>query len=353
MAEETVRLPRVSVVVPVRGDEPNIGKCLRSVLGGTLSEHQLELIVVDGGSSESTMQVVARLAAEHPCLRIVQNPERITPSGLNAGIRSSKGQAICILSAHSYLDADYLEKCLAALEQQQVDVAGGPMVTLSSVKGIQSGIVGAITSSKFGMGSSFRNVRKDGPVDTVVFGVYRRDVFERVGLFDERLVRNQDNELNSRLRSRGGTVWMVASTESYYYSRQDLPRLLRQNFRNGMYCILTWRLNPSSFAMRHAIPLFFALFLILGGVATWFVPLWGYFYVGVVAVYAGLAALASLQIGLRTKSMLAFLLPPAFAALHICYGLGSLVGIVRFIPRRLERRAPEKLISAERSDQRP
>jgi len=340
------------VVVPVRGDEPNIGTCLRSVLEGTLPEHQLEVIVADGGGSKSTMQIVARLAREHPCVRVVQNPGRTAPTGFNAGIRASRGQAICILSAHSYLDADYLEKCLAALEQQGVDVAGGPMVTLSSVKGLQASIVTAITSSRFGMGSSFRTVRKDGPVDTVVFGVYRRAVFEEVGLFDERLVRNQDNELNSRLRSKGGRVWMVAGTSSYYYSRHSIPRLIRQNFRNGMYCILTWRLNPGSFALRHAVPLLFVLFLILGGIATLLLPLWGYFYLGILALYTGLAVLASLRIGLQTKSMVAFLLPPAFAALHISYGLGSLIGILRFGLRRLERREPEKLTPVECTDQR-
>jgi len=345
MTEHADNPPRVSVVVPVRGDEPNIGKCLRSILDGALPEHQLEVIIADGGGSAGTMKVVSALAEEHPCVRVVPNPGRIAPTGFNAGIKASRGQAICILSAHSYLDTDYLAKCLDVLEREEVDVAGGPMVTLSGADSLQSSMVRNITSSRFGMGSSFRTLRRDGPVDTVVFGVYRRSVFEKIGLFDERLVRNQDNELNSRLRSNGGRVWMVAGTSSYYYSRQSIGKLLRQNFRNGMYCILTWRLNPGSFVLRHAVPLLFVLLLILGGIAAAALPVLRYLYLGILGLYGVLAVLASLQVGLRSRSLLAFLLPVAFATLHVTYGLGSLIGILRFCFRRIKRPGPEKLSS--------
>jgi len=343
MSENTNESPRLSVIIAARNEEKHIEQCLLSVINGTLSEEDIEIIVADGGSTDRTRQIVTDLSADHPCVRLIDNTKRTAPTGFNEAIKASVGRAICILGAHCYIKADYLETCLRRLESEDADVVGGPMVTLPGSDSLGARIVMAITSSRFGIGSSFRTVRREGPVDTVVFGVYRRRVFEEVGLFDERLVRNQDNELNSRVRVSGGRVWMTCETESYYYNRQRLSRLVRQNFYNGFYGILTWRINPASFTLRHAVPLFFVLFLLFGIPISLVFPALRYVFLGVLGLYAVLGVAASVQLGVRFKMPLAILFPLAFAALHVSYGVGSLMGIPRFGFRKLTGPAPEKL----------
>lgn len=343
MTASAETMPRVSVVIATRNEAAHIAAAIESVLTGTLPSEQVEIIVADGGSTDDTRRIVEGLAARHPNIRLIDNPGRTAPCGFNVAIRASWGQAICLLSAHSYLQANYLEACLAKLDSGQADVAGGPMVTLPGSDNAQARVIMAITSSKFGMGSSFRTVRRDGPADTVVFGVYRRSVFQDVGLFDERLVRNQDNEMNSRARAAGKRVWAVAETSSYYYNRASFAMLVRQNYRNGYYGILTWRINPASFTLRHAVPLLFVLFLLIGGgLSLLGGPLrWG--YLGIVGLYVLLAVGAAVQQGIRLRTPLAVLLPPAFVALHLSYGLGSLLGIPRFAFRKPPGPGPAKL----------
>jgi len=343
MGKGLEKTPAVSVIIAIRGDEPHVGRCLRSVLDGTLPEDDIEIIVADGGSSDHALRSLKEVAAGHLCIRVIDNPKRITPAGFNEAIKASTGRAICILSAHCYVDPDYLETCLAGLDSQCADVVGGVMVTLPGSDSAQARMIQAITSSRFGMGSSFRTIRRDGPVDTVVFGVYRREVFERIGLFDERLVRNQDNELNSRLRASGGKVWLASQTASYYFGRQSLRRLGVQNFRNGMYGILTWRITPASFAVRHAVPMMFVLFVMGGGLISLVWPAAAYAYLGALGLYATMGIAAGVSTALRTRDPLAMLLPFAFVVLHVVYGLGSLVGICRFGATRLAGPGPEKL----------
>lgn len=334
---------RLSVIIAARNEEQHIAQCLSSVLAGGLASQELEILVADGGSTDKTKEIVQAFCSTHSNIRLIDNPGKTAPAGFNIAIRASRGEAICILSAHSYVDETYFPRCLAKLESGEVDCVGGPMVTLPGSDNLESRMIMAITSSRFGVGSSFRTIRKEGPTDTVVFGVYRRDVFERIGLFDERLVRNQDNELNARLRAIGGKVWMVADAVSYYYNRVTFRRLFSQNFRNGLYGVLTWRINPASFSLRHAIPLLFVVFLLGGTAAAIFLPPLRYAFAAVLGLYGALAIGASLQQAKRFPHPLLLLMPLGFAALHIWYGVGTLLGLFRFGLGRLPGNVPDKL----------
>jgi len=339
----TSKRPRVSVIVATRNEEAHIEQCLRTVLDGALPPDDLEIVVADGGSTDRTREIIAGIAREHPNVRLIDNPGRTAPAGFNRAIWASRGDAVCVLSAHCYVDPYYFEAALEALDRVDADVVGGPMATLPGGQGMQARLVQALTTTRFGVGGSFRTFVKEGPVDTVVFGVYRRAVFERIGLFDERLVRNQDNELNSRLRAGGRGCWMVPTMKSYYYNRAGLKQLFWQNFRNGMYGVLTWRINPASFMLRHAVPMLFVLFLILGGLLAVIHPVLTLAYTGLLCLYGLLAVAASVQQGIRYRTGLALLMPLMFLGLHVAYGIGAVFGLFRFGLRRVPGGGPARL----------
>jgi glycosyltransferase involved in cell wall biosynthesis len=322
--------PHISVVIAARNEQEHIEECIRSIMEGTLGPEEVEVIVADGGSTDGTREIVSNLAARHTNVRLIDNPRRITPVGFNLGIRASRGETICVMGGHAWLDADYLRICRDKLSEVGADIDGGPMETICKNTGASARLAMAVQSSRFGVGSSFRNFSREGPIDTTAYAVYRRSVFERFGLFDERLVRNQDNELASRVRQGGGQIWMVASVHSHYYSRPTVGKMLKQNFRNGLYNWLTWRINPASFTLRHAVPFAFVLFLLLGIPLAVFSPVLRWVFLCVLGLYLSLDVLASIEAGLRLRTALAAILPLIFPALHVAYGTGTLLGVFRF-----------------------
>ena len=335
--------PTLSIIVATRNEEAHIERCLRSVLEGTLAPADYEILVVDGQSTDGTRPIVEGLMREHPQIRWIDNPKRITPVAFNLGLKAARGRHLCILSAHCFVDGDYFRTCLETLDRTGADVVGGKEVAIPAGDSVQARLIMSILNSRFGIGAAYRTTSKEGPTDTVSPGVYRRSVFERVGLFDERLVRNQDNELNSRLHTAGMRIWMTPRTRHYYYSRATLKGLLRQNFRNGLYGVLTWRINHSSVSPRHIVPALFVLGVVLGGPASLLVPFLRWPYLGGIALYVLLDVLASIAAGIRHKTPLALLLPVAFPALHITYGLGTLAGVFRFGWVKLAKTPPESL----------
>jgi glycosyltransferase involved in cell wall biosynthesis len=322
--------PLISVIVATHNEERYIESSIRSVLSGTIEPPRIEIIVADGGSTDRTREIVSALAQEFPgSVRLIENPKRTAPAGFNAGLLASRGRYISILCAHGGLTPNYFQVCLDKLASTDVDLVGGPEIVLSFDDSLQARMSVAILSSRFGVGASFRNRQTEGLVDAIL-GLYRREVFERIGMYDERLVRNQDNELCSRLTHSGGKILLVPNIQSYYRGRKNLLKLLKQSYSNGLYGILTWRINPSSFRLRHGIPLFFLLFLLWGGVMSTADPIFAWPYFGVLGLYGLLAVAASIEAGVKSKLPAAILFPGMFLAMHLCYGIGTFFGIFRF-----------------------
>ena len=346
--------PRVSVIMATHNEEKFIERCVLSVLEGTFPLDQLEIIVADGMSTDRTRDIVQRLARQYPCVQLIDNPERVAPTAFNRAIKASRGDTILLLSAHSQIDPDFICIVLDRLAQSGADMAGGVEVALPPSDTLQARIATAILGCRFGVGSSFRTRAKEGYVDTIGPSLYRREVFERIGLFDERLIRNQDNELNARLRAAGGRVWMTVATRAYYFGRGTIAALLRQNYRNGFYTMLNWRITPASFSLRHAVPLLFVLSLLAGALAILFDDqlarihasiegLLGLIYFSVLGLYVVLAATAAVMLALRHRRLAMLLTFFVFPLLHLCYGIGTLAGIFRFGLARICRIEPEKL----------
>lgn len=333
MEREQVGDWRVSVVVPMRNEAAHIDSCLQALIAQDYPAELIEVLVVDGQSNDRSREIVQELSdeltGEHPRIRLLDNPSRKTPAGFNVGIRAAAGDVIAIVSAHCELERDYLRQCVHYLRATGAENVGGLMRPVSV--SYWGEVIGAATSSPFGIGNSaFHYSEKEQFVDTVYMGAYRREVFDRIGVFNESLVRNQDYELNYRLRASGGRIFCTPAIQSRYHGRSSLRALWRQYFDYGFWKARVVRLHPASTKWRHLVAPAFVLAL-LGSLvlAAAFAPAWPLpALIGGCYVLASLCASAAAAV--RKGWRLLPGLPVAFAAVHLSWGLGFWWSWIRF-----------------------
>jgi glycosyltransferase involved in cell wall biosynthesis len=319
----------VSVVIPVLNEERYIAECIESVLSQSYPKDRMEVLLVDGMSKDSTRRIIEGYSQSHPYVRLLDNPRKVSPAALNIGIKASRGSVIVRLDAHTYYDRDYVAKCVETLEKVDAQNVGGPIVTLPGDDTPKARAIAAATSHPFGVGNSkFRTSAEPQFVDTVPFGAFRREVFDRLGSFNEHLTRNQDIEFNIRIRRAGGRIYLNPEIKSFYYNRSTLKALWRQNFVNGMWNIFTQSISGNTLSMRHYVPLIFVSALITGVLIAPLHPI-GLLQAGAVLLsYAAANLYYSVRLGLRNGARLIPHIMAAFLALHFSYGLGSLWGIL-------------------------
>lgn len=329
------RTARVSIVIPMRNEERHVGRCLDSLMEQDYPADCLEVKVVDGCSEDGSAAIVRSFAGRSPDVELLENPERVTPAALNIGIRNSSGDIVIILGSHSFVEPDFVSRNIAVLEATGADCAGGRIETISDRR--MGRVISQAMSSAFGVGNSrFRTSMKPGFVDTVAFGAYRREVFERVGLFDEELIRNQDDEFNFRLIRGGCRIFLDPSIRSSYYSRPTLRGLWKQYFQYGWWKTVILRKHGRLPAARNLAPAaalsVFCLALLLALV----VPPMVWLAAVMLATYLLLSVIVTLRsVGLAGPSML--LLPFAFATLHLSYATGFLCGLPNLVGIRGKR----------------
>ena len=316
----------VSVVMPIYNEENYIKKCIDSLILQDYPIDKMEWILVDGCSKDKTVEILEVYRQKYPQLiKILNNPYKIVPFAMNIGIAASQGKYIVRLDAHAEYATDYISKCVYYLETTDAENVGGVAVTKAN--GFWGKTIAKMLSSKFGVGNSqFRTNGESGYVDTVPFGAFRREVFTKYGGYDERLIRNQDNEMNFRIRKNGGKIYLANDIHTAYYCRDSVDGVLAMARKNGMWNVITMKLCPGSMGLRHFIPLLFVLSVICLSV---FGCLHGAFW-GLLAaelfLYFLLACLFSAKQAETAKEFLALvLLYPAF---HFSYGIGSVMGIV-------------------------
>lgn len=331
-------LPKITVIVPCRNEAEFIQRCLDSIIRNEYPHDRMEISVVDGVSEDGTWQIIEKYSAKYAFIQGLRNPQMITPVALNVGIKNSTGQIIFRVDAHAMLSPDYLRLCVEALISSAADNVGGTMETLPSTSGIVAKAIAMSISHPFGVGNSpFRVSRNTAALtDTVFGGCYRRQVFDRIGLFNEKLPRGQDMEFNRRLCNAGGRILLDPHIKNAYYPSPDLKTFWRHNLHDGEWAILPFaysRVVP--IRLRHVIPLIFiaALFgLAVSGMCS--LPMRDLLY-GLVASYMALSLLSAFQIAMRERDpLLVFLMPLVFGIRHVAYGLGSALGIVRLLGKR-------------------
>jgi succinoglycan biosynthesis protein ExoA len=323
--------PFVSVVIPMRNEGSEFAQCLDAVLGQDYPADRMEVIVVDGDSDDASASLAQEYAARDARVRVLRNPQRIVPTALNIGIRAARGGIIARVDGHTRIAPDYLRVGVETLRRTGADNAGGPMRAVGG--GGFGDAVAAAMSSRFGIGAYFHFGTVEREVDTVYMGMWPRAVFERAGLFDEELVRNQDDELNYRLRKLGGRVVLNPKMRSRYQNRQGVRRLARQFYQYGEWKVRVLQKHPRQMSWRHFVPPAFVAGLAGLALLAPIVPLAGGAMLGLMGSYAlillGVSAWQSRAAGWAAWPRTAL----AFAIIHITWGTGFLVGLFRHAGR--------------------
>jgi cellulose synthase/poly-beta-1,6-N-acetylglucosamine synthase-like glycosyltransferase len=328
-------LPMVSLVIPCRNEEKFIGSCLDSIIANDYPKESLEVLAIDGMSEDGTRAVLEDYAKEYRWIRLLENPKRITPVALNMGIATAKGEIIIWMSAHNQYERNYISRSVENLNKYGADNVGGVMKTLPRLDNFIGHAIVASLSHRFGVGNSYFRVRTDEPkwVDTVFGGCYRREVFDRVGLFNENLVRGQDMEFNLRLKKAGGKTLLVPDIVCYYYARSDMKSFWKHNWTNGVWAILPFIYSPIvPVSWRHLVPLVFVgSLLVTAALGLLWMPFFCLFLT-ILGSYVLVSLAASFQIAWRERDpRYLILMPFVFGMLHFGYGFGSLWGAIKLM----------------------
>lgn len=331
----TGRDVEVSIVVACRNEIGHIRDLLDSIVQQEMGDTLWEAIVADGMSSDGTRAVLDEYCVRHPQIRVVDNPRRIVSTGLNHAIRAARGPIIMRMDAHTSYAPDYCRCCLETLERTGADNVGGPARTKAS--DVRARAVAAAYHSRFSTGGArFHDVSYQGWVDTVPYGCWRKATLERFGLFDETLVRNQDDELNLRLVRMGARIWQDPAIVAWYSPRARLSPLFRQYFQYGFWKVAVIRKHRLPGSWRHIVPVLFVLLhaLVIVSLVTALAlaaPTWATASAIAGLVLVGTYGAATLSASVLTAQRSGWTtlpyLPAAFAAYHFAYGLGFLFGL--------------------------
>lgn len=316
--------------MPIRNEASFIAQSLGAVLVQDYPPEQLEVIVVDGESTDSTQDVVRKFMKAHSNLNLASNPGRIVPTAMNIGIKQAHGDVIVRVDGHTIIAPDYVRQCILALRRSGADNVGGRMDARSS--GSIGEAVAAATSSPFGVGGArFHYSDREEWVDTVYMGTWPKEVFERVGLFDEEMVRNQDDELNYRILDHGGRILLCPAIRSVYYNRSRLRSLWRQYFQYGYWKVRVMQKHPRQVRIRQLVPSVFVASLVLSSLGGFFwAPSWMALGIILLAYLVGLL-LAVMQLARSTPLKQMMVLPIVFSVLHASYGTGFIAGLLRMM----------------------
>lgn len=325
-------MPRVSIIVPCYNEHSTICLLLEAIYSQTHPRNEMEVIIADGKSTDNTLEQIAAFQAEHCDLavKVVTNERRTIPAGLNRAIQSARGEFIIRLDAHSMPRSDYVATCVADLERGDGDIVGGVWEIQPGGSGWMAKVIAASAGHPLGVGDArYRYAGNAGAVDTVPFGAYRRSLVDRVGLYDETLLTNEDYEFNTRVRHTNGTVWLNPAIRSIYFARPTFLELARQYWRYGYWKARMLRRYPNSLRWRQALPPIFVLgLLILGGLA-FVLPLACSLLLTLLALYLLALVAAGAQIAIKNKDISTiFGVPIAIAIMHMAWGSAFLWSLV-------------------------
>ena len=325
--------PFVSVVMPVRNERPFIAKCVQQMLDQDYPRDKFEIVVADGLSDDGTLDILADIAAKHPQVRVIENPGRIVSTGLNLAIQAARGEIILRLDGHAEVAADFMRQDVLLLaEHAEAWSVGGPIHHTGRTAFGRA--VAIAMSHPCGVGNArHRFPDFEGYVEGAQFPAIRRWVFDRVGFFDESLVRNQDDEFNFRMAQAGGKVFVSPRVKYVYYVRESLGKLARQYFQYGYWRIPVMRKHRRPTTLRQlAPPLFFLVMGVLAVIGVWLrSPLVGF---ALPLIYAAILIAVGLSAAPKAGLAVALRIPVALATMHLAYAWGECVGFAAMLFRR-------------------
>ena len=331
-------MEKISVIIPCRNEAKYIGKCLNSIIKANYPQDLVEVFVIDGMSTDNSSQIIECYTKKYNNVFLVKNLKRSTPHGLNLGIKKSNSEFLVILGAHAEISSNFFSECINGLKSDAtIGCIGG---FIENVYDDDKGkIISWAISSPFGVGNAFfRTGKKNGYVDTLAFGAYKKEIFDNIGSFDEDLIRNQDDEFNYRLTQAGYKILLKDNIKTKYYVRSSYRKLFNQYFQYGYWKVFVNKKYRRITTLRQLFPAFFVIYLF-----TWFIMtivdsntfLMGF---SIIILYVILGGLSAIRKTKRLSEILKLIL--AYIVLHISYGIGYLFGVFDFF---LLNRSPRKL----------
>jgi succinoglycan biosynthesis protein ExoA len=322
----------VTVILPVFNEEAFIERALTSILDQETPNFDLEILVIDGQSTDNTTRIVSTMADADSRIRLLVNQMKKTPFALNIGLREAKGEYVCILGAHAVYERNYVSACLKELLYRGAVGCSGRVMTRPSNNTLQARLVAWTFAHPFGSSSKSFRTQREGYVDSVAYPVMLKQAVLDTGAYNECLARNQDNDMNQRLRAKGYKFFCTWKTRCTYYPVSTNVRALRYAFRQGFWNVISLRDNPSSLGIHHFVPFIFLMVLIIAFVLAaigLFLPahysiLFLTPFAALMALHLGLGFIAAIQVSIRERSFGAWCLPFTFLTLHLSYGAGTL-----------------------------
>lgn len=319
----------VTIIIPTYMEEKYIQKCMESVINQNFEKEKMEIFIVDGNSTDSTIPIVKAYEEKYPRLvKLLINIKKTQAYAMNIGIGASHGKYILRMDAHAEYRNDYIQKCVYYLDKTGATNVGG--VAITKGKGKNGQIIAKMLSGKFGVGNSqFRINGKSGFVDTVPFGAFRKTFFNKYGGFDTRFERNEDNEINYRIRKNGGKVYLANDIRFIYYCRDTVNGILKMAFQNGMWNVYSIKIIPGSMGVRHFVPLLFVLSLLSLFILGINIKLFRMMLLFELIIYFIMDFFCSSKLSNKMSEVCKLLF--LHFAFHVSYGFGSVFGLFKLI----------------------
>lgn len=322
------KIPFVSALLVTRNEKDYIKMSLMSLINQTYPKDKYEIIIIDGGSTDGTLDTIKELQDTYNngsfSIRVVSNPKKILATGWNIGIQAASGEYVVRIDAHSTAEPDFIEKSVETILRVDAVCVGGKLIS-KSLNG-EDNVISHVLSSPFGVGnSSFRVSEEEGYADTAVYGLYKKVVFEKAGYFDEKMVRNQDIEMHSRIKKEGGKFYFNPAIRSTYYTRNTVKKMLKQAYGNGQWNMVLLKRGSGALSLRHMVPFAFVL-SIIGAIALGFLhPIFWLLGICVILLHLGLGIYFATKKSKKISQILA--MPFLFISLHVAYGVGYIRGL--------------------------
>ncbi|NMA48740.1 MAG: glycosyltransferase family 2 protein [Tissierellia bacterium] len=320
----------ISIIIPCRNEKGYIENCIESLLSQDADNIEYEVLVVDGDSDDGTKDILHKIVKSNDRIKYLCNKEKLVSNALNIGIMNASSPIVMRMDAHTVYDKFYVKKCLKVMRQTCADNVGG--VWTPKGDGYISRAIAAAFKSPFAIGNAkSHNKNYEGWVDTVYLGCWKRSLFDKVGLFDEELVRNQDDEFNLRIIKSGGKIWQSPSIKCWYVPRNSLYSLWKQYFQYGFWKVRVIQKHKMFASYRHIIPALFVMSVLLGLIMSIIFPVIYPLYMFLMLSYLTFISVGSMQCAMKDGWTLLTLLPIVISIYHFSYGLGFLLGIWHFI----------------------
>lgn len=340
MTDSKKNIPIASILIPVFNEEKYISDCLNSIIKNEKSRYDFEILIIDGGSTDKTLEIIKEYTLLYPYIKYLKNEKKYIPDALNLGIKESKSKYIIRLDAHAHYSTDYINNCIQTIEESEVEIVnvGGIIKSLSLVNNAVSDAIADIMSSKFGVGNSIFRVatpKKSIFVETVPFGCFKRSIFNEIGLFNIDQHRNEDLEFNHRILKANKKILLNPNIISTYYVRDNYSDLIKQQFHNGYIVTNRFSLDGLFHRVRHYVPLLWVSYIFISIFILFFSKSSSGFYYNTIIyswiLYGLVINLLSVYYSVIKKKINKIMyIPITIIIIHGAYGIGSIFGVLHF-----------------------